>query len=426
VERGVVVANATLHNEDEIARKGVWIKDWVVVQRAGDVIPQIVRVVSDKRPADAHPFIYPETCPVCGSSALRGARGKETDVDRRCTGGLTCPAQAVERLKHFVSRRAFDIDGLGARQIELFHGAGVVTAPQHIFQLAARIKAIGLPPLEEWEGFGPTSAANLFASIDAARNQSFARFLNALGVRHVGETSARLIARHFGSFVALDQAMSRATAERPNEAFWRLESVAKVGPAARKALVELGDALPEAPPVSPDASLQGSIAALGIKSLGKAAIASLAAEFGDWTSFRSQIASAAEGRPGSGFAAIASIDGLGDVAAEALVDFFAEPHNREMLDALLEAVIVEPFETADEAGSPVSGKTVVFSGALERMTRDEAKAQAQVLGAKVSSAVSGKTDFLIAGPGAGSKLSDAARHGVIVLSEDQWLAMLGR
>ncbi len=242
---GVVVSNATLHNEDEIARLGVMINDWVVVQRAGDVIPQIVRVVEEKRPKDAHAFKFPHKCPACGSAAERGGSGDEEDVDRRCTGGLICPAQAVGRLEHFVSRRAFDIDGLGAKQIELFFTEGVVTAPQHIFTLKDRIAKAGKPPLDEWEGFGEVSARNLFDAIDKARTQPFARFLNALGVRRVGETSSLLIARHFGSFAALQDAMSKAGSERPNDAFRRLESVERLGPAARASLLEAAAGLPK-------------------------------------------------------------------------------------------------------------------------------------------------------------------------------------
>ncbi|MBI1358736.1 MAG: NAD-dependent DNA ligase LigA [Alphaproteobacteria bacterium] len=421
---GVVVSNATLHNEDEIARLGVWVKDWVVVQRAGDVIPQIVRIVPEKRPKDAHPFKFPHKCPACGSAAERGGSGDEEDVDRRCTGGLICPAQAVGRLEHFVSRRAFDIDGLGSKQIELFFGEGVVTAPQHIFTLKGRIARAGKPPLEEWEGFGEVSARNLFAAIDKARTQPFARFLNALGVRRVGETSSLLIARHFGSFAALQEAMSKAGGERPNDAFRRLEAVERLGPAARLALLDAAGDLPKSPPQSLDSSLEGAVAGLGLK-LNKAAVSALAAEYGDWPTFRSEIISASKGRPGEGFAAIASIDGLGEAAAEALVDFFAEPHNREMIAALLKQVTVEDFEAANTAGSPVSGKTVVFTGTLEKMTRDEAKARAQSLGAKVSSSVSKKTDYVIAGPGAGSKLADATKLGVKVLTEDEWLKLVG-
>ncbi len=423
---GVVVSNATLHNEDEIERKGVWLKDWVIVQRAGDVIPQIVSVVREKRPKDAKPFVFPNACPECGSSAVREGAGEDVSVDRRCTGGLICPAQARERLKHFVSRRAFDIDGLGAKQVELFQDKGVVSAPQHIFNLEARIAEQGLPPLAEWEGFGETSAANLLAAIEKSRSQPFARFLNALGVRHVGETSSRMIARNFGSFAELSAAMSKAEGEQPNDAYRRLEAVPRLGAAAMSALLDQAGELPDEPPMSLDDSLEGAIIAAQIKQLNKPAMAALGAEYGDWTSFRAEVQAAAKGRPGEGFAAIAAIDGLGEAAAEALVDFFAEPHNREMIEALLDKVTVEDFEDTASADSPVSGKTVVFTGTLETMTRDEAKSQAQAMGAKVSGSVSAKTDYLVAGPGAGSKLTKAQAAGVTVLTEHEWRELIGR
>ena len=198
---GVVVSNATLHNEDEIARKDVRIGDTVVVQRAGDVIPQIIEVVLDKRPPGAKPFAFPETCPVCGSAALREIDEKtgEADVVRRCTGHLVCPAQAVEGLKHFCSRNAFDIEGLGDKQIELFFKEGLIRTPADIFTLRAR-DGKGRPPLREWEGFGETSVRNLFDAIDARRTIALNRFLFALGIRHVGETNARRLARHFGDW----------------------------------------------------------------------------------------------------------------------------------------------------------------------------------------------------------------------------------
>ncbi len=425
---GVVVQNATLHNEDEIARKGAWIGDWVVIQRAGDVIPQIVSVELDRRPADARPFVFPDHCPACGSAAVRGARGGVEDVDRRCTGGLICPAQAVERLKHFVSRRALDIDGLGAKQLELFFEAGVITAPQHIFELRERIAQAGKPPLEEWEGFGETSAANLLGAIDRARMQPFERFLNALGVRHIGETSARLIARHFGRFEALREAMSHEADALSVDAWWRLSAVPKLGEKAREAVLAAAENLPDTPPFSLDESLAGAITSLqvgGAKALNKAAIQALAAEYGDWDTFRSELLLAAKGRPGEGYQTISAIDGLGETAAEALSEFFGEPHNVEMVEALLRHVTVQPFEQADTADSPVAGKTVVFTGSLETMTRDEAKARAQAMGAKVSGSVSKKTDILVAGPGAGSKLAEAEKHGVKVMTEAEWLAFTG-
>ncbi|MEZ6028490.1 MAG: NAD-dependent DNA ligase LigA [Hyphomonadaceae bacterium] len=421
---GVVVSNATLHNEDEIERLGVMINDWVVVQRAGDVIPQIVSVVENKRPKDAKKYRFPHTCPFCGSEAVRGGGQGDEEVDRRCTGGLICPAQAVERLKHFVSRRAFDIDGLGAKQIEEFFEAGVITAPQHIFMLDERIKKAGKPPLEEWEGYGETSAKKLRDAIDKASTQPLDRFINALGIRHIGETNALLLARQFGSFEALRETVERAARQRPNDAYRRLENVEGVGPGARDKLLEAAPELPAKLLASLDTSLEGELAS--IAGLNKTARAALASEYGDWKHFREQVQSAAKGRPGEDLVALGAINGFGEVAAEALVDFFAEKHNREVIDELAKRVTVEDYKLADTSDSKVAGKTVVFTGTLERMTRDEAKEQAIALGAKVSGSVSKKTDLVVAGPGAGSKLADAEKHGVTVLSEDEWLKLIGK
>ncbi len=421
---GVVVSNATLHNEDEIARLGVMINDWVIVQRAGDVIPQIVRVVVEKRPGDAKGYVFPTRCPYCNSEAVRGGGEGDEEVDRRCTGGLVCPAQAVERLRHFVSRRAFDIDGLGVKQIEEFFQASVMTAPQHIFSLEEQIAKAGLPPLAEWEGYGETSAKKLFDAISKASEQPLDRFLNALGIRHIGETNALLLARQFGSFEALQDAVAKAANQRPGDAYRRLESIAGVGPGARDTLLAAAADLPLQEPISADGALENALGV--IDGLNKKARAALAAEYGDWPMFREQVLMAARGRPGEDLLSLAAINGFGEVAAEALVDFFAEPHNREVVQALVRAVKVLPHKVTDTSGSPVAGKTVVFTGTLEKMTRDEAKQQAIALGAKVSGSVSSKTDIVIAGPGAGSKLADAQKHGVKVLSEDEWLALVTR
>lgn len=339
---GVVVSNATLHNEDEIARKDIRIGDTVVIQRAGDVIPQIVEVVLDKRPKQAKPYEFPHVCPVCGSAALREIDEKtgEADVVRRCTGSLVCPAQAVERLKHFASRNAFDIEGLGDRQIEYFYEQGLIKTASDIFTLEARDRA-SLTKIKNREGFGETSVRNLFAAIEARRSIPINRFVYALGIRHIGETNARRLARHFSDFENL-----RETAR---------------------------DAAP-----------------------------------------------GTEAR-----ARIDSIDGVGPVVAEALHDFFAEPHNEHELDALLAQLQLEPMPEI-ASSSPVAGKTVVFTGALERLTRDEAKAQAERFGAKVAGSVSKKTDLVVAGPGAGSKLAKAAELGIEVISEDEWFRRTGQ
>ena len=330
---GVVVSNASLHNEDEIARKDVRVGDTVRIQRAGDVIPQILEAVLEKRPQHSRPYVFPHVCPVCGSAALREIDEKTgvADVVRRCTGTLVCAAQAVERLKHFCSRNAMDIEGLGDKQIELFFAEGLIKTAADIFTLAARDGSNG-PRLSEREGFGEVSARNLFAAIEARRKIPVNRFLYALGIRHVGETNARRLARHFGDFQSLRAAATNA----------------------------------------------------------------------------------------EGQAEIDAIDGIGPTVAEALVDFFAEPHNEAVLDQLLAQVTPVPME-AVAAGHPLAGKTIVFTGSLEKMTRDEAKAMAERLGARVSGSVSAKTDLLVAGPGAGSKLAKARELGVEAIDEEEWL-----
>jgi DNA ligase (NAD+) len=334
---GVVVSNATLHNEDEIARKDVRVGDTVVVRRAGDVIPQILEVVLDKRPPGAEPYQFPQTCPICGSAALREIDEKTgaADVVRRCTGKLVCAAQAVEGLKHFSSRTAFDIEGLGDKQIELFFKEGLIRTAADIFTLKAR-DGQGRAPLREWEGFGEASVRNLFNAIDARRTIALNRFLYALGVRHVGETNARRLARHFGDWAAL-----RAAARGAN---------------------------------------------------------------------------AAE--------ELSGIEGVGPVVVEAIADFFAEPRNEAALDALLKEVTLEPME-AIAVGHPLAGQTIVFTGSMERMTRDEAKAMAERLGAKVSGSISAKTDLVVAGPGAGSKLAKARELGVETIDEEEWARRAG-
>ena len=337
---GVVVTNATLHNEDEIARKDVRVGDRVAVQRAGDVIPQILGPVLEEGAARGEPYAFPDRCPACDSAALREVDAKgEVDVVRRCTGGLVCPAQAVERLKHFCSRLAFDIEGLGDKQIEAFYGEGLIHSPADIFTLAAR-DARSLKKLADREGYGATSVRNLFAAIDARRTVPMNRFLFALGIRHVGETNARRLARHFPDMVGL-RAIATAAGDPDSEARAELRN----------------------------------------------------------------------------------IEGLGDVVAEALADFFGETHNGDVLDALLKEVSVEPME-AVASSSPVAGKVVVFTGSLERMTRDEAKARAESLGAKVAGSVSRKTDIVIVGPGAGSKEAKARELGLTVIDEAGWLALI--
>lgn len=328
---GVVVSRATLHNEDEIARKDVRVGDTVIIQRAGDVIPQVVGIVEAKRPKKSKPFVFPDHCPECGSLAVR----PEGEVARRCTGGLNCPAQAMERLRHFVSRAAFDIEGLGYKHIEAFFADGLLRGPVDIFRLKDRAAEI-----QEREGWGEQSVANLLEAIEVRRKIGLDRFIYALGIRQVGEATARLLAKHYLSLGAWRAAMTAAQ-DSESEAYKDLTG----------------------------------------------------------------------------------IDGIGPSVANDILAFFAEDHNRETLDALAKELDVQEFERP-AATSPIAGKTVVFTGTLERMTRHEAKARAESLGAKVSGSVSSKTDYVVAGPGAGSKLKNAANLGVAVLSEEEWLALL--
>ncbi|MDR7125151.1 DNA ligase (NAD+) [Pseudorhodobacter sp. 4114] len=346
---GVVVSNATLHNEDYIAGrdakgneirggKDFRIGDWVQVYRAGDVIPKLADVDLNRRSIDAQPYVFPHECPECGSPALR----EEGDAVRRCSGGLICPAQAVERLKHFVSRHAFDIEGLGAKQVEMFfRDEGLpVKAPADIFTLAVRDAANGLKRLKNREGFGETSARKLFAAIEDKRRIPLDRLIFALGIRHVGEVAAQILSRHYSTWEAFEAAVTHAV-------------------------------------------------------------------------------------PGTGaWDELLSIDGVGQTLAESLTAAFQNDAERAAIDALVDQLQVQPVVWKAASDSPVAGKTVVFTGTLEKMTRAEAKARAESLGAKVAGSVSAKTDILVAGPGAGSKLKEAAKHGVTVLDEDGWLALI--
>jgi DNA ligase (NAD+) len=338
---GVMVQHATLHNEDEIARKDVRPGDTVVLQRAGDVIPQIVSVVLEKRPADSQPFVFPEVCPACGSHAVR----PPGEVVKRCTGGLICPAQAVERLKHFVARNTMDIEGLGEENIQKLYDEGLVRSPADIFRLAPHAGR-----MRAWEGWGARAkkaeeskkVPNLLAAIERRRSPPFDRFIFALGIRRIGEANARLLARHYHSLPE-----------------WRERMLAAriIGSEARE---ELG-----------------------------------------------------------------SIQGVGPAIAQELVDFFDEPRNLAALDDLATEVTPEPVASTAAADSPFAGRTLVFTGTLETMTRPEAEARAEILGAKVTKSVSKKTDFVVVGADAGSKAKKAAELGVRVLSETEWRDLAG-
>lgn len=344
---GVVVSNATLHNEDYIAGKDgngapiregrdIRVGDWVQIYRAGDVIPKIKDVDLSRRDPSLSAYIFPDTCPECGSPAIR----EVGDAVRRCTGGLICPAQAVERLKHFVSRGAFDIEGLGAKQVEQFYTDGWIKTPADIFTLKSRF-GTGLQQLKNREGWGEKSAEKLFQAIDEKRHIPFKRVLFALGIRHVGDTNAGLIAAHYGTWTALETALTSA---------------------------KIGD--------------------------------------------------------GPAWDDLLGIDGVGAVMATSLVTAFQNPDERASFDALIHELDVQNVVAVKVSDSPIAGKTVVFTGSLTKMSRAEAKARAESLGAKVAGSVSAKTDILVAGPGAGSKAVKAESLGVLTIDEDAWLAMI--
>ena len=412
---GVVVRNATLHNEDEIERLDVRIGDTVRLQRAGDVIPQILGVVPELRPADAVPYVFPDKCPVCGSEAVR----EGDEVKRRCTGGLICDAQIVERLKHFVSRRAFDIEGLGEKQLVAFHARGWIKEPADIFRLArdeARLKE-----LEREDGYGETSIRNLIAGIDARRVIALDRFLFGLGIRDIGEQTSIVLARAFESWSALKAACLLAASGVPSDAWTTLASAHAISP---RVLTLMAEATPPAVDPWPEATMDMKISQ-AFPGMAAPARRSLATMTDDWSGLVELARVAREEGPSEILNQIAGVTGVGPVAALALAHFFHEPHNLKVV-AALEAELTQILDAErPKSDTPVAGKTVVFTGALERFTRDEAKARAESLGAKVSGSVSKKTDYLVAGPGAGFKLKDAEKHGVQVLTEDEWLALIG-
>jgi DNA ligase (NAD+) len=330
---GVVVRHATLHNADEIARKDIRIGDTVIIQRAGDVIPQVLGVVPEKRPADAVPYVFPDRCPACGSHAVRA----DGEVVRRCTGGLICPAQVVERLRHFAARGAVDIEGLGEENVILFHEAGLIRSPADIFRLKEhRDTILG------WKGWKERKLDNILDGIEARRRIPLDRLIFGLGIRRIGEANAKLLARHYGSYAAWREAMIAARI---------------IGSEAREAL--------------------------------------------------------------------GSIIGIGPAIADELVEFFAEPRNLAALDALMAEVTAEDAAAPEGTDSALAGKTIVFTGTLETMTRPEAKARAEALGAKVTDSVSKKTDLVVVGADAGSKADKATALGVRTVTEAEWRALAG-
>lgn len=421
---GVVVTNATLHNGDEIERLDARIGDTVVVQRAGDVIPQIVEVALDARPDPApEPYVFPHECPCLLKTPLArevNASGQESVV-RRCTGEFACPFQRVEHLRHFVSRRAFDIEGLGEKQLQAFFDEGWITEPADIFKLARDEQK--LATLREREGYGETSVANLVRGIEARRTITMDRMIYGLGARDIGETTSMVLARNFDRFEDLQHAAEKAAEGLPGETYLELSTAPGVGPKALDTLVEAGRGGLKADPWPQTDDLEIKIGH-AVPKLTKPARAALAQRYGTWDAFAVGLAAAAAGAPGDDYLHLAAIDGVGPVAAQSLARFFAEDHNRQKVANLVAELDIQPVEKP-KTDTAVAGKTIVFTGALEKMTRDEAKAQAEGLGAKVASSVSKKTDLVVAGPGAGSKLKTATELGIQVMTEDEWLALVG-
>ncbi|WP_304188035.1 NAD-dependent DNA ligase LigA [Phenylobacterium aquaticum] len=420
---GVVVENATLHNGDEIARKDLRVGDTVIVQRAGDVIPQIVGAVLDERPADAVPFEFPHVCPCPLQTPLARettASGAETVV-RRCTGELACPFQRIEHLRHFVSRRAYDIEGLGEKQLTAFFERGWIREPADIFRLAKDEEK--LAELRQTDGYGELSVANLVAGVEARRAIPLDRFIFGLGVRHVGETTSTALARHYETVERFVAAGAAAEAQRPTQAYQALATLDGVGPTALDAVLAWAAQPSQDLLIPSDASLEERLR-LTIPKLNATARRAIAERFGDWATFDAAARAALAGKAGEDFLELSGVDAVGPVAARMVAEFFGEDHNRARVDALLAELTVIPAEKP-KTDTAVAGKTVVFTGALERMTRDEAKAQAERLGAKVSGSVSKKTDLVVAGPGAGSKLKTATELGIQVMTEDEWLEMVG-
>ena len=335
---GVVVSRATLHNEDEIQRKDIREGDMIIIQRAGDVIPQILGYVKEKRPADAKPFVFPTVCPICGSHAVR----IEGEVARKCIGGLVCPAQVVLRLYHFISRHGFDMEGFGQKHMEEFFEKGWIKTPADIFRLKTRNQQ-SMQPIQTWEGWGAKSAEKLFEAIEERRHIGLDRFIYSLGIPQIGQATAKLLARTYGSFTNWRAQMEMAAASSDNPALQEL----------------------------------------------------------------------------------LSIDGVGPSTAEDLCAFFLEPHNQTVLNELAQELTIEDVQAPSVSGSPIVGMSIVFTGTLTKFSREEAKAAAESLGAKASSAVSSKTDYVVVGDNPGSKAKKAQELGIKMLTEDEWLQLIG-
>ncbi|MBS9720910.1 NAD-dependent DNA ligase LigA [Tianweitania sp. BSSL-BM11] len=446
---GVVVSNVTLHNEDYIEgrdsdgnpiREGrdIRLGDTVVIQRAGDVIPQVVDVLLEKRPVDAVPYQFPKHCPVCGSKAVReiNPRTGRLDSVRRCTAGLTCPAQGREGLKHFVSRHAFDIVGFGETYIEALFDAGLVHEPADIFKLefeplkaALEQRRQALTDARRGVDADTKKAAkkpetsktidNLLAAINDRRSIALDRFIFALGIPEIGETTAKALARHFDDVPGMIAGIDAARDGQASEAWAELNALEGIGAKTFERLMEVDEDKLTNPLWLPTKDGE-----LGLSAKQRVA---LRERFDDEAGIRLGLAAAKVGQPGEAYLALSRDSDIGTVATLSLIHFFEEEHNRRAVQALLDAGVSTVNKRVKvPASSPVAGKTIVFTGSLERMSRDEAKAMAEELGAKAAGSVSKKTDLVVAGPGAGSKLTTANELGIEVITEDQWFERIGR
>ena len=438
---GVVVSNATLHNEDEIIRKDVREGDTVVIQRAGDVIPQVVRVVTDKRPATSQAYIFPDTCPECGSHAVR----EEGEVAIRCTGGLICPAQALERMKHFVSRNAFDIEGLGEAYIQLFLIAGLIKEPADIFTLEKRSEEVKRViakwhqeksrarkkkddnPVEKKQTKKKDddylSVEKLFKAINSRREIQMHKVIFALGVRHVGEVTAKNLARKFDDFSDLITNFKKAEKERPGIAFIELSKIKGIGPVKRSNILGFFKDNERLKNIKDQGNIREQIVDLNINRIDRSTSEELATYYKNWSTFKESMIDAAYQQPGDTYKEISDQEGVGVVASESIIDFLEEDKNEEALYGLLEEIEISKEDSTSSSG-PFSGKTLVFTGSLERVTRSEAKVLSERLGAKISNSISKNTSILIAGAKAGSKLSKAEKLGIRVISEAEWLQIV--
>ncbi len=425
---GVTVTNVTLHNPDYIAglgssgepirgsgSKDLRIGDTVTIQRAGDVIPQIVDVVDDTAHRRRARYVFPKICPCPQKTKVSAEEGSV----RRCTGQFACPYQRLEHLRHFVSRRAFDIEGLGFKQLEEFFELGWIKEPADIFKLKNHAVE-----LREREGYGERSVTNLLASIEARREVDLSRFIYALGIRDIGETTAGVLARRYETWREFEMAIDAATDARPKEDYEALELLEGVGDGARANLIEFfGQGLSAATHKATPSDLFEEAVPPKIKGVNAKAWDALIAHYGSLHDAVAALKRAAKQAPREGYLELARTDGVGPVAARHLVKFFEDPLNAKAVKRLLDQMERVKPEPKAATSSKVAGMTIVFTGTLEKMTRDEAKARAVALGAKVAGSVSTKTDLVVAGTGAGAKLAEAEKLGVKVIDEDAWIAL---